>query len=124
ACASSWPGTGCARSLASPLAFPLDSPRMARGDGSSDEARPRRARRKDSPTPSPGTDLVAQPSALPDVPTPVRAYDPERRVVAVTGARSFIGSETLKRLEEDRRYHKLIAFDLRKPDFPLDKTQF
>jgi UDP-glucose 4-epimerase len=45
-------------------------------------------------------------------------------VVAVTGARSFIGSEVLKRLEEDRRYAKLIAFDLRKPDFPLDKTQF
>jgi UDP-glucose 4-epimerase len=53
-----------------------------------------------------------------------RPYDPDRRVVAVTGARSFVGSEVLKRLEEDRRYVKLLAFDLRKPDFPLDKTQF
>jgi UDP-glucose 4-epimerase len=56
---------------------------------------------------------------------PVRTVGNETpRVVAVTGARSFIGSEVLKRLEEDRRYTKLLAFDLRKPDFPLDKTQF
>ncbi len=53
-----------------------------------------------------------------------RARNPEQRVVALTGARSFVGSEVLKRLEEDRRYAKVIAFDLRKPDFPLDKTQF
>ena len=67
-------------------------------------------------------ELVTQSSAAPVA--AVRSFDPERRVVAVTGARSFVGSETLKRLEEDRRYRKLIAFDLRKPDFPLDKTQF
>jgi UDP-glucose 4-epimerase len=54
----------------------------------------------------------------------VSKRDPERRVVAVTGCRGFIGSEVLKRLEEDRRYAKILAFDLRKPDFPLDKTQF
>jgi UDP-glucose 4-epimerase len=53
-----------------------------------------------------------------------RVIDPERRVVALTGVRSFVGGEVLKRLEEDRRYAKLLAFDLRKPDFPLDKTQF
>jgi UDP-glucose 4-epimerase len=98
---------------------------MGKGDGSSDQGKPRRARRKDSPTPSPSVELVTQSSTLPAAPmAAVRSFDPERRVVAVTGARSFIGSETLKRLEEDRRYRKLIAFDLRKPDFPLDKTQF
>lgn len=53
-----------------------------------------------------------------------RSFDPERRTVAVTGVRSFIGAEIVKRLEEDRRYEKILAFDLRKPDFPLDKTQF
>src|SRR5688500_17239976 len=53
-----------------------------------------------------------------------RTLDPEARCVAVTGARSFAGSEIIKRLEEDRRYAKVLAFDLRKPDFPLEKTQF
>jgi UDP-glucose 4-epimerase len=99
---------------------------MANRDGTSEEPRPRRTKRKDSPA-SQSTDLVAPPTktgTLPAAPPVARAYDPERRVVAVTGARSFIGSEALKRLEEDRRYHKLLAFDLRKPDFPLDKTQF
>ncbi len=52
------------------------------------------------------------------------ALDADRRVVAVTGAASFIGSETIKRLEEDRRYHKILAIDIRKPTFPLDKTAF
>jgi UDP-glucose 4-epimerase len=55
--------------------------------------------------------------------TVVRA-DPQRRVVAVTGARSFIGSEVLKRLEEDRRYARVLAVDIRKPTSPLDKVQF
>jgi len=53
-----------------------------------------------------------------------RPYDPEHRVVAVTGVRGFIGAEVLKRLEEDRRYARIIALDVRKPDFPLDKTLF
>jgi UDP-glucose 4-epimerase len=53
-----------------------------------------------------------------------RPYDPEKRVVAVTGACSFIGSEVIKRLEEDRRYAKILALDIRKPGFPLDKTQY
>jgi UDP-glucose 4-epimerase len=57
-------------------------------------------------------------------PAPARAFDPEERVVAVTGARGFVGAEVIKRLEEDRRYHKILALDVRKPDFPLDKTQF
>lgn len=53
-----------------------------------------------------------------------RRYDPDARCVAVTGARSFVGGEIIKRLEEDRRYARVLAFDLRKPDFPLEKTQF
>lgn len=51
-------------------------------------------------------------------------FDPDRRVVAVSGARSFVGAESLKRLEEDRRYAKIVAVDIRKPDFALDRTQF
>src|SRR5512143_2986595 len=51
-------------------------------------------------------------------------FEPERRVVAVSGARSFAGAESIKRLEEDRRYAKVLAVDIRKPDFPLDRTQF
>ncbi|MCA1663030.1 MAG: NAD-dependent epimerase/dehydratase family protein [Myxococcales bacterium] len=51
-------------------------------------------------------------------------YDPEQRVVAVTGAYSFIGAELIKRLERDRRYYKVLAVDIRKPTFPMSKTQF
>jgi UDP-glucose 4-epimerase len=46
------------------------------------------------------------------------------RVVAITGACSFVGTELIKRLEEDRRYYKVVAIDIRKPSFPLTKTQF
>jgi UDP-glucose 4-epimerase len=53
-----------------------------------------------------------------------RPYDPEQRIVAVTGVRGFVGGEVLKRLEEDRRYARVIALDVRKPDFPVDKTLF
>jgi UDP-glucose 4-epimerase len=56
------------------------------------------------------------------VPRP--AYDPEQRVVAITGAYSFIGAELIKRLERDRRYYKVLAIDVRKPNFPMHKTQF
>jgi UDP-glucose 4-epimerase len=51
-------------------------------------------------------------------------FDPEQRVVAITGAYSFMGAELIKRLERDRRYYKLLAIDVRKPTFPLHKTQF
>jgi UDP-glucose 4-epimerase len=57
-------------------------------------------------------------------PRVVQRVDHERRVVAVTGACSFIGQEVLRRLEEDRRYAKVLAIDIRKPPSPLDKTQF
>lgn len=51
-------------------------------------------------------------------------FDPEQRVVAVTGAYSFIGAELIKRLERDRRYYKVLAIDIRKPTFAMSKTQF
>src|SRR5258707_1009247 len=56
------------------------------------------------------------------VPRP--AYDPEQRVVAVTGAYSFIGAELIKKLERDYRYYKVLAIDIRKPTLPMVKTQF
>lgn len=46
-----------------------------------------------------------------------------KRVVAVTGAASFLGRELIRRLEADRRYTKVLAIDLRKPAVPLAKTQ-
>jgi UDP-glucose 4-epimerase len=49
---------------------------------------------------------------------------PEGRCVAVTGACGFVGSEVLRRLEEDRRVAKVLAIDIRKPELPLDKTRF
>jgi UDP-glucose 4-epimerase len=55
---------------------------------------------------------------------PQAPFDSEQRVVAVTGAYSYIGAELIKRLERDRRYYKLIACDVRKPTFPMHKTQF
>ncbi len=55
---------------------------------------------------------------------PKPAYDPEQRVVAVIGAYSYIGAELIKRLERDRRYYKVLAIDVRKPSFPMHKTQF
>ncbi len=48
----------------------------------------------------------------------------DARVVAVTGACNFLGTELIKRLEEDRRYDRVIALDVRKPEIPLDKTEF
>lgn len=56
------------------------------------------------------------------VPRP--AFDPEQRVVAITGAYSFIGAELVRRLERDRRYYKVLAVDVRKPALPMHKTQF
>jgi len=45
-------------------------------------------------------------------------------VVALTGACSFLGKELIRRLEEDRRYARVIALDIRKPEIALDKTEF
>lgn len=53
-----------------------------------------------------------------------RPFDPEHRVVAVTGAHSFLGSQLIQRMEDDRRYAKVLAIDIRRPEVPLSKTQF
>jgi len=56
------------------------------------------------------------------------------RVVAVTGACTFLGTELVRRLEEDRRYRKVLLLDVREPPvlaegaqkarfFPIDLTQ-
>jgi UDP-glucose 4-epimerase len=39
----------------------------------------------------------------------------QRRVVAVTGACTFLGGELLRRLDEDPRYTKVLALDIRPP---------
>ncbi len=52
------------------------------------------------------------------------AKRPSGRVVALTGARGPLGLELIRRLERDRHYDKVVAFDLQKPPFPLEKTQF
>jgi UDP-glucose 4-epimerase len=44
-----------------------------------------------------------------------RRADPAARVVALTGACTFLGSELIRRLEEDRRVIKVLALDVRQP---------
>lgn len=46
------------------------------------------------------------------------------RVVAVTGVRRYLGTELIRRLEEDPRYAAVLALDVRPPEVPLDKTRF
>ena len=41
------------------------------------------------------------------------------RVVAITGACTYLGTELLRRLEEDRAYSKVLALDVRPPDVEL-----
>lgn len=53
-----------------------------------------------------------------------RRYDPERRVVALTGVCNFLGTQLLARLEQDDRYARLVALDIAEPQLPLDKTHF
>src|SRR5438105_14592195 len=38
-----------------------------------------------------------------------------KRVVAVTGACTYLGGELLRRLEEDPRYSRILALDVRPP---------
>lgn len=54
----------------------------------------------------------------------VERIDPEARVVAITGACNFLGTEVLRRIEDDRRYERVLALDIRKPEIPLEKTEF
>ena len=51
-------------------------------------------------------------------------YNTDARVVAVTGAYSFIGAQIIAQLEQDKRYAKILALDIRKPTQPLAKTTF
>jgi UDP-glucose 4-epimerase len=44
-----------------------------------------------------------------------RRPDADARVVALTGACTFLGTELIRRLEEDRRVVKVIALDVRQP---------
>lgn len=46
------------------------------------------------------------------------------RVVAVTGVRRYLGTELIRRLEEDPRYDKVLALDVEPPDVHMDKTEF
>jgi UDP-glucose 4-epimerase len=55
---------------------------------------------------------------------PRRTFDPEHRVVAVTGAHSFLGEQIIAQMEQDRRYSKVLAIDIRRPNIPMTKTQF
>ncbi|MBA3461602.1 MAG: NAD-dependent epimerase/dehydratase family protein, partial [Deltaproteobacteria bacterium] len=47
------------------------------------------------------------------------------RVVAITGACTYLGGELLRRLEEDPRYEKVLALDIRPPALaPGGKVEF
>jgi UDP-glucose 4-epimerase len=46
------------------------------------------------------------------------------RVVAVTGACTFLGGELLRRLEEDPRYSRVLALDVRRPVQVGGKVEF
>jgi UDP-glucose 4-epimerase len=46
------------------------------------------------------------------------------RVVAVTGACTFLGGELLRRLEEDPRYDRVLALDVRPPPHVGGKVEF
>ncbi len=49
---------------------------------------------------------------------------PSGRVVAVTGACTFLGKELLRRLEEDPRYSRVLALDIRPPAVRGTKIEF
>jgi UDP-glucose 4-epimerase len=46
------------------------------------------------------------------------------RVVAVTGACTYLGGELLRRLEEDSRYSRVLALDIRPPACAGNKIEF
>lgn len=58
------------------------------------------------------------------MPSP-RPAPAEHRVVAVTGACTYLGGELIRRLEEDRRYSRILALDVRPPAMsPGGKVEF
>ena len=46
------------------------------------------------------------------------------RVVAVTGACTYLGGELLRRLEEDPKYSRILALDIRPPNVSGHKIEF
>lgn len=65
---------------------------------------------------------------------PDETQRPGGRVVAITGACTYLGTELVRRLEEDRRYARVLLLDVREPPvlaegatkaryFPIDLTQ-
>jgi UDP-glucose 4-epimerase len=53
-----------------------------------------------------------------------RPADPDARVIAVTGARTFLGIELLRRIEDNPRVAAAIALDVRPPPQPSERTRF
>jgi UDP-glucose 4-epimerase len=49
------------------------------------------------------------------MPTPGRSRPREGRVAAITGACTFLGSELVRRLDEDPRYRRVLILDVRNP---------
>ena len=47
-----------------------------------------------------------------------------KRVVAITGACTYLGGELLRRLEEDPRYSRILALDVRPPAQIGGKIEF
>jgi UDP-glucose 4-epimerase len=48
------------------------------------------------------------------------AHATRDRVVAVTGACTYLGTELIKLLEDDPSYVRVLALDIRRPDLPAD----
>jgi len=48
----------------------------------------------------------------------------QRRTVVLTGANGFLGSRLLRRLQKDRRYSKIVIFDLKQPETMTAKCQY
>jgi UDP-glucose 4-epimerase len=51
-------------------------------------------------------------------------FDTEHRVIAVTGACGFFGSELVRRLETANEVARILAIDIRKPPTPMHKVKF
>lgn len=71
-----------------------------------------------------GKSALAKSAAEELAPSEPAVVEEEQRVIAVTGAYGFLGSQLIRQLEQDRRYYKILALDIRKPQTPLHKTQF
>jgi UDP-glucose 4-epimerase len=48
----------------------------------------------------------------------------EQRAVAITGARTYLGTELIRYLEEEPRYGRVLALDVAPPPAPVDKARF